>query len=138
MDAWPESRGEAIHTSTFLGHPLACAAALAFLNILESEHIADRARALGARLLEVLRGELASAQGVIDVRGLGALIGIELVGEGQAVRVAEAALREGLILLPAGDRGQVIELTPPATLSDLQAEHACRVLVRLIQEVAQG
>ncbi|MEE2845925.1 MAG: aspartate aminotransferase family protein [Gemmatimonadota bacterium] len=138
MDAWPESRGEAIHTSTFLGHPLACAAALAVLNILESEHIADRAHALGARLLEVLRGELASAQGVIDVRGLGALIGIELAGEGQAVRVAEAALREGLILLPAGDRGQVIELTPPATLSDLQAEHACRVLVRLIQEVAQG
>jgi len=135
MDAWPASRGEAIHTSTFLGHPLACAAALAVLETLEREHVTDRARVLGARLLELLEPELASVPGVVDVRGLGLLIGVELAGDGQAVRVAEAALREGLILLPAGDRGQVIQLTPPASLSDMQAKHACGVLCRLIREV---
>jgi 4-aminobutyrate aminotransferase/(S)-3-amino-2-methylpropionate transaminase len=135
MDAWPESRGEAIHTSTFLGHPLACAAALAVLDTLERDHVVDRARALCSRLLELLRAELSSAPGVVDVRGLGALIGIELVSEGHAVRVTEAALREGLILLPAGDCGQVIALTPPVVLSDAQAKHACGVLCRLIREV---
>lgn len=134
MDAWPESRGEAIHTSTFLGHPLACAAALAVLETLEREHVTDRARVLGARLLELLEPELASVPGVVDVRGLGLLIGVELAGDGQAVRVAEAALREGLILLPAGDRGQVIQLTPPASLSDMQAKHACGVLCGLIRK----
>mgnify|MGYP002527477994 CR=1 FL=1 len=63
------------------------------------------------------------------------MIGIELVSEGHAVRVTEAALREGLILLPAGDCGQVIALTPPVVLSDAQAKHACGVLCRLIREV---
>ena len=137
MDAWPESRGEAIHTSTFLGHPLACAAALAVLETIERERVVERARVLGSQLLELLRAELASVPGVLDVRGLGALIGIELAGEGLAVRVAEEALREGLILLPAGDRGQVIELTPPVTLSDAQAKHACGVLCRLIREAVR-
>jgi len=134
MDTWPESRGEAIHTSTFLGHPLACAAALAVLDTLEREHVFDRAQTLGAQLLELIGAELASAPGVADVRGLGALIGIELAGEGSAVRVAQAALREGLILLPAGDCGQVIALTPPVVLTDAQAKHACGVLCRLIRE----
>ena len=72
--------------------------------------------------------------GVVDIRGLGALIGVELAGDGQAVRVVKAALREGVVLLSAGDRGQVIELTPPATLSDMQAKHACGVVCRLIRE----
>ena len=134
MDTWPESRGEAIHTSTFLGHPLACAAALAVLETLEREHVFDRAQTLGAQLLELIGAELASAPGVVDVRGLGALIGIELAGEGHAVRVTQAALREGLILLPAGDCGQVIALTPPVVLTDAQAKHACGVLCRLIRE----
>ena len=135
MDAWPESSGEAIHTSTFLGHPLACVAALAVLETLEGECVAERARVLGSQLLELLRSELESVPAVVDVRGLGALIGIELAGDAQAVRVAEAALREGLILLPAGDRGHVIELTPPATLNDVQLKYACDVLCRLIREV---
>jgi len=134
MDAWPESSGEAIHTSTFLGHPLACVAALTVLETLERERFVERARALGAQLLELLRSELASVPGVVDVRGLGALIGIELAGDAQAVRIAEAALRDGLILLPAGDRGHVLELTPPAILSDEQVNYACGALCRLIRE----
>jgi 4-aminobutyrate aminotransferase/(S)-3-amino-2-methylpropionate transaminase len=136
MDAWPESRGEAIHTSTFMGHPIACAAALAVLETIEREHVVDRAHDLGSQLLDLLEPELASVPGVVDVRGLGALIGVELAGDTQAVSVAEAALREGLILLPAGDRGQSLELTPPVILSDLQVKHACDVLCHLIREVA--
>ncbi|MEE8148496.1 MAG: aspartate aminotransferase family protein, partial [Longimicrobiales bacterium] len=51
MDAWPESGGEALHTSTFLGHPLSCATALAFLDVLEEENLAARAFDLGDRIV---------------------------------------------------------------------------------------
>ena len=54
MDAWPESTGEALHTSTFLGHPLSCATALAFLAVLEEEALVSRAAALGDRMLKDL------------------------------------------------------------------------------------
>jgi 4-aminobutyrate aminotransferase/(S)-3-amino-2-methylpropionate transaminase len=136
MDAWPESRGEAIHTSTFLGHPLACAAALAVLKTLETEAVAQRARSLGSRILETLRAGLASTREVVDVRGLGLLIGVEFTGDGRAVEVCEAALREGLIVLPAGERGHVLELTPPAALGDAQVEYSCDALCRLIRGTA--
>jgi len=121
MDAWPPSQGEALHTSTFLGHPLACAAALAFLDVLEREDLPARARALGARLLEGLADRLRGVAAVRDVRGRGLLLGIEL-GEGGAARVAVEALRRGVLVLPAGERGEVVELAPPALLNDAQVE----------------
>jgi len=134
MDAWPASDGEAIHTSTFLGHPVACAAALAALETLENEAVVERSRVLGAKLLKSLRSRVEGAAGVVDVRGLGLLIGIEFEEDGYAVRLASAALEMGLLVLPAGDRGQVLELSPPAGLSDAQADFALDALQRLIRQ----
>jgi 4-aminobutyrate aminotransferase/(S)-3-amino-2-methylpropionate transaminase len=134
MDAWPASDGEAIHTSTFLGHPVACAAALAALETLENEAVVERSRVLGAQLLKSLRSRVEGAAGVVDVRGLGLLIGIEFEEDGYAVRLASAALEMGLLVLPAGDRGQVLELSPPAELSDAQADFALDALERLIRQ----
>jgi len=134
MDAWPVSVGEAIHTSTFLGHPVACAAALAVLETTEQEAVTERARVLGSRILMALRAQVSEVPGVTDVRGLGLLIGIEFAEAGRAVRLAESALREGLLVLPAGDRGHVLELAPPVELTDLQTDFAVETLVRLIRE----
>jgi 4-aminobutyrate aminotransferase-like enzyme len=143
MDAWPESEGEALHTSTFLGHPLACASGLAVLGALDGEAVVDRARILGARMVRELRERLAGLPGVVDVRGLGLMIGIELVEkggsqprEGGAVRVAEAALQEGLLLLPSGEAGHVVGLSPPVELSEEQARFAVATLTECIQAVA--
>ena len=143
MDAWPESEGEAVHTSTFLGHPLACAAALAALDRYGPERVLARAEALGTRLRTRLAARLRGVSGVAEVRGLGLLIGIELAGgqgsstaAGAAARVAVAALKRGLIVLPAGDHGQVVELTPAVALTDEQADHATEVLVSAIGEVS--
>lgn len=142
MDAWPESEGEAIHTSTFLGHPASCAAALAVLDLIEHEAVVERSRLLGSRMLEALREEIGSAPGVADVRGLGLMIGVEFCDEdggpavGRGVRVAEAALREGLILLPAGHAGHVVELTPPVELTEEQTRYAIRTLGGLVRDVA--
>ena len=80
MDAWPPSRGEALHTQTFLGHPPACAAALASLAVLEEEKLVARAAELGARALDRLRGATAGRASVVEVRGRGLLLGVECVG----------------------------------------------------------
>jgi 4-aminobutyrate aminotransferase-like enzyme len=143
MDAWPPSPGEALHTSTFLGHPLACAAALASLDLLAGG-LGQRAAKLGRSLLRGLRGALASEPGVAEVRGLGLLIGIELgrddprTAQGAGARIAEAALAEGLLVLPAGDDGSVVELAPPAVLTPLQRGFAIDGIARVIRGVMAG
>src|SRR5690606_29809982 len=79
MRAWPDSTGEALHTSTFLGHPLGCAAALASLRVIEAEGLVRRSEAVGAELLDRLRKDFVDHPRVGDVRGLGMMIGMEFV-----------------------------------------------------------
>jgi 4-aminobutyrate aminotransferase-like enzyme len=143
MDAWPKSDGEALHTSTFLGHPLACAAALAVLDAVEAEGVAGRARSLGDRLVGELRRALRGVEGVADVRGLGLLMGIELARKpgldpstGAAARAALAALAEGVLVLPSGEHGHVLELTPPVDLTEAQLTHGVEVVARAVRGAA--
>lgn len=140
MDAWPESSGEAIHTSTFLGHPLSCAAAGAVLDAVEAEGVVDRARVLGGHLVTELRRALAGVTGVADVRGLGLLLGIELADPetlaplaGAGARAALAALGEGVLLLPAGEVGHVVELTPSVDLTDEQVAFTVDTVARAVR-----
>jgi acetylornithine/succinyldiaminopimelate/putrescine aminotransferase len=113
MDAWGASTGEALHTQTFLGHPLGCAAALAVLDVLDDEDVAGRCRATGARLADGLR-----ARG-IAVRGRGLLLGAEVPA---ALAVCRALQRRGYVVLPAGMQGEVLGLTPPAVLTNAQVD----------------
>jgi 4-aminobutyrate aminotransferase-like enzyme len=142
MDAWPPSRGEAVHTSTFLGHPLSCAAGLAVLDALENEGVVERARALGGRLAAGLRSALEDLGEVVDVRGLGLLLGLEILREsgseafeGAGARAALRALASGVLLLPAGPVGHVVELTPSVELTEEQAAFAVDVVARVVREV---
>ena len=138
MDAWPESGGEALHTSTFLGHPLSCATGLAFLDVLEEERLVHRSLDIGERIVNRLDESLSTLPGVKQVRGLGLLIGIELCSDdggpaaGAGARVAEAALAQGLLVLPAGGQGEVVEIAPPAVSSDAQVEFGITCLVQTI------
>lgn len=157
MDAWPASSGEAVHTSTFQGHPLGCAAGLGFLAALEAEDLAGRARRLGALALDYLTAKLAGRENVREVRGRGLMLGVELrvpgsaaadaagaatdagsaadatcADMGTAAAVARRALDRRLIVLPAGARSEVIELTPPATMSERELEAGLEVLVSAI------
>ncbi len=116
MDAWPPSSGEALHTQTFLGHPPACAAALASLAVLEEEKLAPRAAELGGLALERLRSATAGLASVAEVRGRGLLLGVECIGP-EVVRAAlDGLLARGVIALPAGDDGRVIALSPPLSI----------------------
>lgn len=133
MDAWPVSAGEAIHTSTFLGNPLACAAALANLDELERLDVVGRVRAreaaLGARLRTV-----ASSPSVRDVRGVGFLWAVEFAHAALANRVVVRGLARGLILLQSGATGTSITVAPPLTIDDDQLAHALDVLERVVRE----
>jgi len=120
MSVWGASTGEALHTSTFLGNPLACAAGLAALSVLEDERLPERAVTLGAVFANGLR-ELQAAfpDKIADVRGRGLMLGIEMASPPLALSLVPAALRQGLIMLPAGD-GRVLEFVPPLTIAEPQ------------------
>ncbi len=143
MRAWPPSQGEAIHTSTFLGSPLGCAAALASLDVLKREHLAERAERLGARLLERLRTWMDRSPRVGDVRGRGLLAGVEFVvdrestaPDPEAVRaITIGALRRGLLVLPEGPYGNVLSLTPPLTIPEELLWEGLEILESCLDEL---
>ncbi len=123
MAAWGESTGEAIHTSTFIGHPLACAVALTVINELERLHLLKRAEEVGA----FFKTELQALPAIREVRGQGLMLAIQLDTKERASLLVISALQHGLILLPAGD-GSTIEFTPPLTIKTEQIEYAIKVL----------
>lgn len=100
-----------VHGSTFGGNPLACAAALATIEVLEKENLAAQAADKGAYLLERLRAVDSSV--VREVRGLGLMVGVEL--RVRARPYLEALMQRGVLALPAGPT--VIRLLPPLTIS---------------------
>lgn len=124
LGRWPPARGEALHTSTFLGHPVSCAAGVAALGELRSRNLPERA----ARLGEHLKGRLAAAP-VVDVRGRGLMVGVELESGERAQAVVAGALERGLLLLPAGDDGEVLSLTPPLVITDAELDRAVDILL---------
>jgi 4-aminobutyrate aminotransferase-like enzyme len=119
MGAWPLSKGEAIHTSTFLGNPVACAAGLAHLDEIESRGLVERAGRLGRRL--AARLEAWSDDGrIASHRGLG-LLRAMVPSRGDTVRLSEAALRAGVIVLPEGD---ALAFSPPLVITEEQLDGA--------------
>ncbi|MGH9136799.1 MAG: aspartate aminotransferase family protein [Acidimicrobiales bacterium] len=113
MDRWP--RGA--HGSTFGGNPVACAAALATIEVLESERCYERVRELGAVALARLIDAAAACPAVRDVRGIGFMIGVELADGATADAVQQRCLDDGLIVLNCGPHGNVLRLVPPLTIS---------------------
>ena len=121
---------------TYAGSPIGCAAALAVLKVFDDEQLLARSRALGERLMAGLRRIAADVPAIGDVRGLGAMVAIELFEEGDTARpdaaltrkvVAEAA-RRGLILLSCGTYGNVIRVLVPLTASDLLVDEGLALL----------
>ncbi|EFH90201.1 [LysW]-lysine hydrolase [Ktedonobacter racemifer] len=120
--------GRGAHGSTFGGNPLACAAALATLDILERESLPTSAARLGAYALGRLRGMRSPL--VREVRGLGLLIGIELKRRAQPY--LEQLCERGILALPAGPN--VIRLLPPLVIS----EHQLEQVLDTLEEVLEG
>lgn len=142
MDAWPPSHGEAIHTSTFLGHPVGCAMALAQIAELQRRRLPDRSARLGRLLLQQL-ATLPQRIGSLELRsrGLGLMVGLELRQNGQpateaSLEVVKRLLDEGFIVLPEGEFAEVIGFTPPLTITARQLEQTVRAVEAALRAVA--
>ena len=131
MDAWPPSTGEALHTSTYLGNPLGCAAALATIDELERRALPARAQRLGVQLGERL-AQLRSHAAVTDVRGRGLLWGVQLTDAATANAAMTASLARGVIFLQSGTDGDTISISPPLVIGEEQLLHAIDVLEEAI------
>jgi len=122
------------HGSTFGGNPLVCRAALTTLEIIERDGLAQRAAHLGASLLGALRERLAGCPGVVQVRGLGLLIGIEL--DRPCAELVRRALDKHLLINVTAER--VVRLLPPLVMSDAEAELLLDTLCPLIVDFCSG
>jgi 4-aminobutyrate aminotransferase/(S)-3-amino-2-methylpropionate transaminase len=113
MGSWHRDT-EVMHTSTFAGAPLACATAIATLDVLSRERLVERAAEVGARLLKTLRAALP-----VQVRGAGLMIGLDLGPRPDAATaLARALLERGYITSSGGGGREVLVLTPPLTIAE--------------------
>ncbi|MBQ0961465.1 4-aminobutyrate--2-oxoglutarate transaminase [Ideonella sp. 4Y11] len=121
---------------TYAGNPLACAAALAVLQVFDEEKLLERSKAVGQRLKDGLTRLAAQHPSVQDVRGLGAMVAIELFKGGDlsqpdadlTKRICADAIQRGLILLSCGTYGNVIRILVPLTASDAVIDEGMALL----------
>jgi 4-aminobutyrate aminotransferase / (S)-3-amino-2-methylpropionate transaminase / 5-aminovalerate transaminase len=129
---------------TYAGSPVACAAALAVLEVIEEEHLCARANMIGAQIKQRLNGLTGKGHTCVgDVRGLGAMVALELVKDGDVTRpdaeltkalVAKAAAN-GLVILSCGVRSNVIRFLVPLTVSDAVLAEGLDIFERSLAEV---
>ncbi len=120
------------HGSTFGGNPVACAAALETLAMLEEE-LMENANQVGGYILGRLQGLQDKHPSMIDVRGLGLMIGAEFQTSEQAADIAERCFRRGLIVLECGDKG--IRMSPPLVVTEAEANVALGIFEAALTEV---
>ena len=131
--------------STLGGNPAACAAALATIEVIEEEGLLARATAIGQAIRQRMSALRARVRSLGDVRGPGAMVGLEFVREDgitpdpETVNAVVANARErGLVLLPTGTYGNVIRLLPPIRMSDAELAEGLDLLEDAIATVAEG
>jgi putrescine aminotransferase len=116
-----------LHTTTFGGNPLACAAAIATINVLIEERLPERAAALGERLLAGLKDATKNyPELVVDVRGKGLLIALEFIDHSTGFELSKLLLERGVLVSGTLINARVIRIEPPLTIEEAQAEYVCR------------
>lgn len=141
LDALPEGA----LGGTFVGNPVACAAALAVFAVMKEERLLERAATLGARMLDRFRKLQERSPLVGHVRGLGAMVAIELVRDRgtkepaarETMEIIRRAMQRGLLLLRAGIYNNVIRILTPLVITDEQLERALTVLEDTVLEVSR-
>jgi 4-aminobutyrate aminotransferase len=120
------------HGSTYGGNPVACAAALATLDLVEGG-LATHAGQVGELLRSLVRAATDREPLITDVRGRGLMIGVDFATHADAAAVEQACFRRGLLVLTCGER--TVRLAPPLTISEEQARTAVDVLVAACADV---
>jgi diaminobutyrate-2-oxoglutarate transaminase len=140
LDTWRPGQ----HIGTFRGQHYALAAGRAVLRTIQTENLAGRAEAVGARLRDGLLALAGRYPFLAEVRGLGLYLGVELGGHGglapgQAASLVQARLLEEGVVAETGWReGAVLRLLPPLTIGPAEADQFLVALERALANVAQG
>jgi 4-aminobutyrate aminotransferase len=121
------------HGTTFGGNPVACAAALETIALLE-EGLMKNASEVGGYLIERLEELQSEHPALVDVRGLGLMIGLEFQTSEQTQAVVKACFQNGLIVLACGDKA--VRLAPPLVVGEDEADMALEILETAISRVA--
>ncbi|WP_434134878.1 4-aminobutyrate--2-oxoglutarate transaminase [Pseudomonas luteola] len=129
---------------TYAGNPLACAAALAVVDAFEEEKLLDRSKAVGEQLTAGLKAIAAKHKAIVDVRGLGAMIAVELGEDGDvhkpngalASQIVVRAREKNLIMLSCGTYGNVLRILVPLTVSDEDLQRGISIIGECFDELA--
>jgi 4-aminobutyrate aminotransferase len=136
MDIWKSERGESTHSSTFLGHPLGCAACLAGIKEIEEKDLVSRSAELGHYFMELLKSLQNKYSLIGEIRDKGLMIGIELVKDKkskepaseEAEQVLLNALERGVIINRGGNFGNVLKISPALVITKDQIHSAVEIL----------
>ncbi len=137
--AWPGSQG-----GTYGANAVACAAAIATLDVIQEENLVDNAAQRGSQLIEALRATAGKYDEIHDVRGLGLMIGNEFRdADGNpdgstAAAVQQEAARRGLLLLNCGPWGEVVRFIPALVVDEAQIDEAAGLWAESVGSVLQG
>lgn len=134
MAGWGDARGEAIHTSTFLGNPVGCAMALASIEVLEKGLLVQVA-IIGDYFKQQLQDLQQRFSCIRNIRGKGLLLGVEFQHENKnfVVSLCKTLLQQGFIALPCGVEGNILSLTPPFTLQKEHIDWLMKILADLLE-----
>jgi 4-aminobutyrate aminotransferase-like enzyme len=123
MAGWGDAKGEAIHTSTFLGNPVGCAMALACIEVLENSLLA-RVNSIGNYFKSQLHDLQQQTNCITAVRGRGLMLGVEFQHPNQhfVIGLCKSLLQTGFIVLPCGLHSNVLSFTPPFTIQAEQID----------------
>lgn len=141
MDAVPGG-----HVLTLGGNPVCCAAALASLEVIEREDLAANAVAMGARMMGHLREMQSRHAWIGDIRGKGLIVGVELVRDRETKEPADLETAKlcyrtfelGMVLNYVGIRANVLEITPPLTISAAEVDRGMEILEQALVDVERG
>ena len=129
---------ETVFFSTFGGNPVSAAAALAVLDVLEDERVLERVTRVGAELLGAIRDSTRGYASVLDVRGVGLAIGVEVV-DGETARALKEGLRErGVLIGTSGPGGTVLKIRPPLAFTEAEIPVLVDALTATLESIAAG
>ncbi len=138
-DVWDKVFGvnPLIHTSTFGGNSLACAAGLAALDVIQEEGLIERAKKMGGLMMTALKEMACKHDLVAEVRGRGLLIGVEFAIDEVGELVIAQLVKRGMIAAYTLNNPRVIRIEPPLVISEKQAEWACQTFEEAVAETEE-
>ena len=134
---WPQSKGEAIHTGTFFGHPLSCRSGSAFLRELVASNLVLRSKEWGEKVVSDLKERLSGVTGLKEVRGFGLMIAVEFEEPGRGAQLMDQLRAEGVIVLASGPKGESFSMTPALNISENDLNEALDKIVTVIHDQAK-